>query len=215
MVTVSAKAAKYVEDGYVLSRKGQWVPLERAIAEEEELDVHLGQGEVVVDGVWVRLEEVAGGVSPPHLALPSEADEMVVDEKRGSAKDYTVDQETKVIALQELAASLDSEAPSAPADPSPPLSETGSEEDDLVSLDNLEEEAVVRPQKPDTVRLEVDLEGQEEETGPKDEGPALLSDDPLDTWEQTRGKRRMYLLVCAAAAALVVAAVLLLLRFAL
>jgi hypothetical protein len=54
---VSENAIRQVLDGLVLNRKGRWVPLDEAIAEEDELYGRLAKGTILIGEEWVDITE--------------------------------------------------------------------------------------------------------------------------------------------------------------
>ncbi len=69
---------RYIAQGFVLNKQGQWRPMDEVIAEEIEFLRHLENGEILESGHWVKLDEViTGETAAPILddSAPEQPDE--------------------------------------------------------------------------------------------------------------------------------------------
>jgi hypothetical protein len=207
----SEKVLKYVEDGFVLNRMGEWVPMEQAVAEEEDLHAHVQLGRILVHGQWVEVAKAHDTDSGLERVAPADVLSAAPARPRG---DYTVDLDTKAIALQALqrdaaqAAGADEMGMGLGGAPYGP--DDMAREEEQMAFASLEEEVPEPPvRKPETVRLEVDLDG-EEDVEPQTQREVPPLEDALDTWDRARGRQRLLVVVSAAGAALLLGVVLIL-----
>jgi|GEM_PF-5571050 len=212
---MTSKAEKYIEDGFVIGRHGRWVPIEQAIAEEEQWFEQVRRGKVLLHGQWVPIEDaVAAAKSGGGAASRGDGLSDKKSREATDADEYVLDQDTKVIdihALQGATAPADTEsAANTPPEGSdavePPFGTT-----DSIAIDPAGDETPAVPHKPDTVRLEI---GSAENS--EDSDKILEPQIPLfgeEEWGAAR--RRYYTLIagCAVAAALIATGIFLLLRF--
>jgi hypothetical protein len=197
----------------VLNRKGRWVPIDDAVVEEEELLLRLARGQIPVGGEWVDVGDPAsaGTSVPPTGAVSTSA--------KGPVAEEPINQDTSVIDVcdlekisgRQLHDSADTETESDDDAPAMSVSEHESDGDDFDSEDEKDFEAM----RPDTVRLELDLDSREEAASPQDDSQLAeeFSGAEPDTWEHRRMKRTLVIVVAAASVCAVAAAILIYLQF--
>jgi hypothetical protein len=210
---VSDAVLKYLARGFVLSRKGKWVPLSRAVGEDEKLGAHIFKGQVVQSGRWVELNTLFG-----------EEETVSEVEKPAKAKDdYLVDQDTKVFSLKSLEEALGQEGESASEDDFDNIGFSG---DDVLAMEDSDELEDEQKAKPETELLEVEVvDGERDE-----DGEPVIDDEPvgvdktkapvaaggkLNMWWAQAGRHR-YIIVAATIGAIFLACgILLILAFTL
>ena len=197
----SDTAHKFLSQGYVLSRRGKWVALEKAVDEEEKLYTLICNGNVIQDGRWVDL----------NLIIPDPSPESeIADKIEQRERDSMTDQETKVFSVVPPDGGMRQQE-KAPDDES---SDYSLSEDAVMALEEEQDQKAAEQEKPDTVLLELNLDaGKPDESSRTADTDTIAVVEESEVWGKARGKHRMIIIAASVGAAVLVGGVILIFSF--